>query len=88
MDRVKNNKKGNRPMLNPVTKDYDQTDVIENLIDELETLQKLNHKGYDFEICTYYINAGDKEQLNGVLSHLSSSRPVLDRLKIIAVRTG
>ena len=88
MDRVKNNKKGNRPMLNPVTKDYDQTDVIENLIDELETLQKLNHKGYDFEICTYYINAGDKEQLNGVLSHLSSSRPALDRLKIIAVRTG
>jgi hypothetical protein len=88
MDRVKNNKKGNRPMLHPVRNDYDESDVLDNLIDELETLQKLNHKGYDFEISTYYINAGDKEQLNGVLSHLSSSRPALDRLKIIAVRTG
>jgi hypothetical protein len=88
MDTVKNKKKGNRPMLNPVRNDYDESDVLDDLIEELQTLQKLNHKGYDFEICTYYIHARDREQLNGVLSHLSSSRPSLDRLKIIAVRTG
>lgn len=75
-------------MLNPVRKDYDESDVLDGLIEELISLQKLNHKGYDFDISTYHINAGDTEQLNGVLSHLSSSRPALDRLKIIAVRTG
>ena len=75
-------------MLQPVRNDYDESDVLDDLIEELQTLQKLNHKGYDFGISTYYINAGDTEQLNGVLSHLSSSRPALERLKIIAVRTG
>ncbi|MDB2488096.1 hypothetical protein N9X59_02900 [Alphaproteobacteria bacterium] len=88
MDTVKNKKKGNRPMLNPVRNDYNESDVLDELIEELQTLQTLNHKGYDFEICTYYINAGDKEQLSGVLNHLSASRPALDRLKVIAVRTG
>ena len=88
MHQVKNKNKEERTMLNPVRNDYDESDVLDNLIDELETLQKLNHKGYDFEISTYYINARDKEQLNGVLNHLSATRPALDRLKIIAVRTG
>ena len=88
MHQVKNKNKEERTMLNPVRNDYDESDVLDNLIDELETLQKLNIKGYDFEISTYYINAGDKEQLNGVLNHLSATRPALDRLKIIAVRTG
>ena len=88
MHQVKNKTKEERKMLNPVRNDYDESDFLYDLIEELQTLQKLNHKGYDFEICTYYINAGDKEQLSGVLNHLSASRPALDRLKIIAVRTG
>ena len=88
MHQVKNKNKEERTMMNPVRNDYDESDVLDDLIDELETLQKLNHKGYDFEISTYYINARDKEQLNGVLNHLSATRPALDRLKIIAVRTG
>ena len=88
MNTLKKQQKGTEPMLNPVRKDYDESDVLDGLIEELISLQKLNHKGYDFDISTYHINAGDIEQLNGVLSHLSSSRPALDRLKIIAVRTG
>jgi hypothetical protein len=75
-------------MLKPVTKDYDETDYIGDLITELETLQELNFKGYDHQIATYFVNAGDAEQLNGVLQHLSNSRPKNTRVKLIAIRVS
>ena len=74
--------------MKPVRHDYDENDLLDDLIDELESLQKLNHRGYEFDITTYHLETGDVDGLQNVVTHLNASKPSHTKIKLIAVRTG
>ena len=88
MKTEKTNKNKERTMLNPIRNDDFETDLLDDLIEELKSLQALNHKGYDFHITTYHLETGDVEGLQNALTHLNSSKPSHTRVKLICVRTS
>ena len=65
-------------------------DYMERLITELKEIESLTERGYSFDVAEYNIRTGEEleDNLKDVMSHISTSRPSHQSLKLIVVRTG
>lgn len=68
----------------------DKQDYMERLITELKEIESLTARGYSFDVAEYNIRTGEEleDNLKDVMTHIASSRPSHQSLKLIVVRTG
>jgi hypothetical protein len=68
----------------------DKQDYMERLITELKEIESLTARGYSFDVAEYNIRTGDEleDNLKDVMSHIATSRPSRQSLKVIVIRTG
>ena len=76
-----------RADIEPVPRDYDETDRLEGLIQEFKEVGTLMDKGYSFYINTFVFNTGEylEEDLDGLKSILLSKIPHNKQLRIITL---
>ena len=76
-----------RADITPVPTDYDETDKLDGLIQELKEVGTLMDKGYSFHINTFVFNTGEdlEEDLDGLKNILLSKIPHNKQLRIISL---
>ena len=76
-----------RADIEPVPRDYDETDRLEGLIQEFKEVGTLMDKGYSFYINTFVFNTGEdlEEDLDSIKSILLSKIPHNKQLRIITL---
>ena len=76
-----------RTNIEPKPSDYDETDKLDGLIQELREVGTLMDKGYSFHINTFVFNTGEdlEEDLDGLKSILLSKIPHNKQLRIISL---
>ena len=76
-----------RADIEPIPSDYDETDKLDGLIQELKEVGTLMDKGYSFHINTFVFNTGEdlEEDLDGLKNILLSKIPHNKQLRIISL---
>ena len=76
-----------RADIEPIPSDYDETDKLDGLIQELREVGTLMDKGYSFHINTFVFNTGEhlEEDLDGLKNILLSKLPHNKQLRIISL---
>ena len=76
--------------MTPVPKDYDEGDRLESLISELQQLEALHYKGYNFHIQSFIFSTGEElaEHLDVFKSVILAKEPSNRNLRVITLRCG
>ena len=76
-----------RADIEPIPSDYDETDKLDGLIQELKEVGTLMDKGYSFHINTFVFNTGEdlEEDLDSIKNILLSKIPHNKQLRIITL---
>ena len=78
-----------RADIEPVPRDYDETDRLEGLVQEFKEVGTLMDKGYSFYINTFVLNTKDgadlEEDLDSIKNILLSKIPHNKQLRIITL---
>ena len=76
-----------RADIEPIPSDYDETNKLDGLIQELREVGTLMDKGYSFHINTFVFNTGEdlEEDLDGLKNILLSKIPHNKQLRIISL---
>lgn len=79
-----------RADIEPIPSDYDETDKLDGLIQELKEVGTLMDKGYSFHINTFVFNTGEEleDHLDVLKSILIAKEPSSRTLRVITLRCG